>query len=64
VRLYFLVQYYPMLAIPLIMYLYYDRSHNPVLRPLCWVVVWYGIAKVFEQEGWQIYGIGGLGQRA
>src|SRR5450432_2406639 len=58
-RLYFLVQYYPMLAIPLIMLLYYDPSHKPVLRPLGWVVVWYVIAKVFEQEDWQVYGLGG-----
>jgi hypothetical protein len=58
-RLYFLVQYYPMLAIPLIMLLYYDPSHKPVLRPLCWVVIWYVIARVFEQEDWQIYSLGG-----
>jgi hypothetical protein len=34
-------------------------SHKPVLRPLGWVVIWYVIAKVFEQEDWQIYSLGG-----
>jgi hypothetical protein len=47
-----------MLAIPPIMYLYYDPSHKPVLRPLCWVAVWCVVAKVFEQDDWQIYGMG------
>ena len=54
-RLYFFVQFYPMLLIPLIMWLYYQPSQKPVIRPLVRVVLWYLVAKLFEQWDTAIY---------
>lgn len=54
-RLYFWVQFYPMLAIPLILWLFYTPAIKPALHCLSWVVVWYVIAKVFEQLDYPIY---------
>jgi len=54
-RLYFWVQYYPMVAIPLILWLFYSPSVKLVLRCLVWVVIWYVIAKVFEQLDYPIF---------
>ena len=54
-RLYFWVQFYPMLAIPLILWLFYTPAIKPALHCLSWVVVWYVIAKVFEQFDYPIY---------
>ena len=47
-RLYMLIQYYPMLFIPLILWLFYKPTHKPTLKCLLWVVIWYVIAKLFE----------------
>ena len=58
-RLYFLVQYYPMVCIPLILCLYYRPRHKPVIAPFVWVVFWYAIAKLFER--WDITIYNGLG---
>ena len=58
-RLYFLVQYYPMFFIPLIIWLFYDPAHKPTLKCLLWVVIWYVIAKLFERLDYPIYN--GLG---
>ncbi|HZE84829.1 MAG TPA: ceramidase domain-containing protein [Puia sp.] len=54
-RLYFLVQYYPMLFIPLILWLFYRPGQNQGVRELVWVVVWYVIAKVLEHFDKEIY---------
>jgi hypothetical protein len=54
-RLYFWVQFYPMLALPLILWLFYTPAVKPILRCLVWVVVWYVVAKVFEQLDYPIY---------
>ena len=54
-RLYFWVQFYPMLAIPLILWLFYTPAIKPALHCLSWVVVWYVIAKVFEKFDYPIY---------
>jgi hypothetical protein len=54
-RLYFWVQYYPMLAIPLILWFFYQPAVINILRCLVWVVIWYIIAKVFEQLDYPIY---------
>lgn len=53
-RLYYLIQYYPMLFIPLILWLFYDPVHKPILKCLTWVVIWYVIAKLFEQLDYPI----------
>ena len=54
-RLYFLVQFYPMLFIPLLLWLYHVPTNKTVLQCLAWVVVWYVVAKVFEQLDQPIY---------
>ena len=54
-RLYYLVQYYPMLFIPLILWLFYDPAHKSTLKVLSWVVIWYVIAKLLEQLDQAIY---------
>lgn len=61
-RPYFWVQFYPMLAIPLLFVLFYRPSLLVVVRCLAWVIIWYVIAKVFEQLDYPIYveiGVGG-----
>ncbi|HEY4111560.1 ceramidase domain-containing protein [Puia sp.] len=54
-RLYFWVQFYPMLAIPLLLLLYYKPTIKAIIPSLIWIVVWYVIAKIFEQLDFQIY---------
>ncbi|MBS1665498.1 MAG: ceramidase domain-containing protein [Bacteroidetes bacterium] len=54
-RLYFLVQYYPMVLIPTLLLLYYKPVHKPVLRSLTGVVGWYVIAKIFEHWDIPVY---------
>ena len=59
-RLYFLVQYYPMLFIPLIMLLFRAPAHNQASRQLIWVVVWYVVAKLFEKFDEEVYSVTGF----
>ncbi len=59
-RLYGLVQFYPMLFIPLILWLFYDPSYRSAMRPLGWVVIWYAVAKVCELLDKEIYADTGL----
>jgi len=59
-RLYYLVQFYPMLAIPLILWLYYDPTHKPALLCLVWVVLWYIVAKLLEHWDYPIYSLFGI----
>ncbi|GGB20046.1 membrane protein [Puia dinghuensis] len=54
-RLYFWVQFYPMLAILLLLWLYYTPSIKVILPSLIWIIFWYVIAKVFEQLDYPIY---------
>jgi hypothetical protein len=54
-RLYGWVQFYPMLAIPLLLWLYYRPAVKTILPSLIWIVGWYVIAKVFEQLDFPIY---------
>ncbi|MBS1602796.1 MAG: alkaline phytoceramidase [Bacteroidetes bacterium] len=56
-RLYYWVQFYPMVMIPVIPGLYGERDGR--VRALVWVVIWYGAAKVLEWQDWEVYrGIG------
>lgn len=59
-RLYFWVQFYPMLAIVLLLWWYYTPAVKLILPILLWIVAWYGIAKVFEQLDFPIYGLLGI----
>jgi hypothetical protein len=54
-RLYFWVQFYPMLAVPLLLWLFYTPTVKVILPILIWIVVWYVIAKVFEQLDYPIF---------
>lgn len=59
-RMYGLVQYYPMLFIPLILALFPAPAGNPGARQLIWVVVWYIIAKLCEKFDSQVYSFTGF----
>jgi hypothetical protein len=54
-RLYGWMQFYPMLAIPLLLWLYYRPAVKTILPSLIWIVVSYVIAKVFEALDFPIY---------
>lgn len=52
-RFYLLVQFYPMLAIPLMALLFPPRyTHG---RMLGWLAFWYGLAKLLEYYDFQVY---------
>ena len=46
-RFYAFVQFYPMLALPIICWLYRDHHYTPV-RYIGWLIAWYGLSKVLE----------------
>jgi hypothetical protein len=47
-RLYILVQFYPVVFIPLILVLFPKASTDRGIRQLVWVIIWYILAKLFE----------------
>jgi hypothetical protein len=57
-RLYALVQFFPMLAIPLMLLLFPGRYHGAA--GFGWMLGWYALAKVFELLDQQIFAIGGV----
>lgn len=59
-RLYGWVQFYPMLAIPLLLWLYYRPAVRTIMPSLIWIVVWYLIAKGLEAADYPIYGAIGV----
>ena len=59
-RLYFWVQFYPMLAIGLLLWWYYTPTVRCILPILLWIVIWYVIAKVFEQLDFPIFRLLGI----
>lgn len=63
-RLYYWVQFFPMLAIILLLMLYYTPAMKPVLRAMAWIVVWYAIAKILEQLDYPILRVLGVGGHA
>ena len=54
-RLYFWVQYFPLLAIILLLWLFYTPEIKPLLRILLWIAVWYGIARALDFLDFPIY---------
>ena len=54
-RLYGWVHFYPMLAIPLLLWLYFRPAVKTILPSLIWIVIWYVIAKVLEALDFPIY---------
>jgi hypothetical protein len=47
-RWYGLVQFYPVLFIPLVLWLFYDPAYKGAIVSLVWVVIWYVLAKGLE----------------
>ena len=56
-RLYALVQFFPMLAVPLMLFLFRGRYRA---AGFCWVLGWYVLAKVLELADRQVFAMGGL----
>lgn len=54
-RLYGRVQFYPVLFIPLLLWLFYDPVYRPAILSLVWVVIWYVVAKGAEALDRPIY---------
>ncbi len=54
-RFYALVQFYPMVALPLIIGLF-PRHRYTVGRYLAWAILWYGLSKVFEHFDHEVFG--------
>ncbi len=46
-RFYGFVQFYPMLALPIICWLFRECRYTPV-RYIVWLIAWYGLSKVLE----------------
>jgi hypothetical protein len=59
-RLYGLVQFFPVLVIPVLMCLFYNPAYRPAILSLVWVVVWYVVAKVAEVLDRPIYEVIGV----
>jgi hypothetical protein len=59
-RPYILVQFYPVVVVPLVLWLFYEPGIEPVIRCLVWVVVWYLISKIFEQLDAPVYHFTGI----
>lgn len=53
-RFYALVQFYPMLALPLIVGLF-PQFRYTMGRYLAWVILWYGLSKVFEHYDGEVF---------
>jgi hypothetical protein len=56
-RLYVLVQYLPILLIPLILLLFPSPAAARGWMPLGWVVTWYVIAKLFDRYDCEVYSL-------
>jgi len=59
-RLYYWVQFYPMVVISLILWLYREGGGKGMVRPLFWVVFWYAVAKLLEWKDREIYVVAGV----
>lgn len=54
-RFYLFIQFYPMIFIPFIFWLYRSPEKNRKIRVLGWVFIWYIIAKVAEVYDQQLF---------
>ena len=55
-RFYAFVQFYPMIALPVICWLFPEHRYTAG-RYLVWVVLWYGLSKVLEHFDSEIFGL-------
>lgn len=61
-RWYGLVQFYPVLFIPLLLWLFYNPAYRGAIVSLVWVVVWYVVAKgleVLDRPVYEAIGVSG-----
>lgn len=59
-RFYALVQFFPIIAIPLICYFYRQCLYTP-LKPILWVIAWYGVGKLLEVLDAEVFaGLGNI----
>lgn len=59
-RFYGFIQFYPMVMIPVIIWLFRLPAYSRVWRILLWIVTWYVIAKVAEHFDKEIYSVTGF----
>jgi Ceramidase len=59
-RLYGWVQFFPALAIVLILVMFGEKGKRAGVRSLVWVVVWYAVAKVLEYFDRGLFSMGGV----
>jgi hypothetical protein len=59
-RLYGWVQFFPALAIVLILIMFGEKGNRIGLRSLVWVLVWYAVSKALELLDEQIFSLGGV----
>ena len=59
-RFYGLVQFYPVIFIPLILLLFPSAEYNKGTRLFIWIIVWYVIAKIFEEYDKEIFNLTGI----
>jgi hypothetical protein len=59
-RLYGFVQYYPMLAIPLVIFLFPSLENKLLIQGLKYVIIWYVFAKICEHFDAQIFQLTGI----
>ncbi len=55
-RFYILVQFYPVIALPVICWLF-PKGHYTSNRSLIWLIAWYALAKIFEIFDAEVYSI-------
>jgi hypothetical protein len=60
IRLYMWVQFFPMIAIPLLLWFFYMPKARAKVPIFIWMVAWYVVAKVFEQLDYPIYHVLGV----
>jgi len=54
------VQFYPVFAIPLLLWLYYAPAVKVMIPCLIWIVAWYIVAKALEQLDYPIFRVFGI----
>lgn len=55
-RFYAFVQFYPMIALPVVCWLFPEHRHTAG-RYLVWVIAWYGLSKLLEHFDGEVFGL-------
>jgi hypothetical protein len=56
-RFYLVVQFYPVILIPLIFLLFPAPGSGKIVRTFIWIIAWYLVAKVLEHYDYPIFGL-------